>query len=520
MHKEPSYMLIAGVFERVRHAAHVILVLGGLATLTSAPALAASSVTLAWDPSTDPAAAGYHLYYGTASRSYTNMVDTGGATTGTVSNLSASTTYYFAATTYNLAGLESVYSGEASYTMPTPPPPTLNAINNMTVNENSGQQTVNLTGISSGSTGGTPTLTVSAFSSAPTLIPNPTVTYTSPNTTGSIKFTPVTNSFGTATLTVMVDNGNSVSNTVIRAFTVTIVPPLVTNATIAPGNIFRFTITSPISNKDNVTISLDPGAPAGATIVQPHGNGKPQLSWRPSTAQASTTNLVTIRFSDTTNPTLTTTETLQVVVQDYLNVAVGQTAVQAGQTAVVPIYLASSGGATNVSFTIGWPTNRVTAPALSNAVSSVGASSVQVQSTNLLVTVRAASGQVLQTTNAILQLSFQTVANQSSAFVRLPGLSASGNSPAGAPYVNPSASGGRVVVVKDVPLLESLVGTNGTRTLALYGRVGTNYQVESSTSFSSKGSWTALTTYPQTNVTVTIPVGTANPVVFYRLLQK
>jgi hypothetical protein len=328
----------------------------------------------------------------------------------------------------------------------------------------------------------------------------------------------VTNSFGTATLTVMVDNGNTVSNTVIRAFTVTILPPLATNATIAPGNSFQFKITSSLPNKDNVTLSLDPSAPAGAAITTSHG--KTMLSWRPSMAQASTTNLITIRFTDNTNPALSTNQTLQVIVQDYLNVSVGKTAVQAGQTAVVPIYLASSGGATNVSFTIGWPTNRVTSPVLSNAVSSVGASSVQVQSTNLLVTVRSASGQVLQTTNPILQLSFQTVGSQSSAFVSLPGLSASGNSPGGSPYVNPSASGGRVVVVKNVPLLESFSSTNGTRTLALYGQVGTNYQVQYSTSFGSTGSWSPLTTYSQTNVALTMPVSTANAMVFYRLLQK
>ena len=44
----------------------------------------------------------------------------------------------------------------------------------------------------------------------PSLIPNPTVNYTSPNPTGSLTFTPATNSFGTATLTVVVkDNGGT-----------------------------------------------------------------------------------------------------------------------------------------------------------------------------------------------------------------------------------------------------------------------------------------------------------------------
>ena len=54
-------------------------------------------------------------------------------------------------------------------------PPTLNAITNLTINENAGLQTVNLSGISSGAANENQTLTVTATSSKPILIPNPTV---------------------------------------------------------------------------------------------------------------------------------------------------------------------------------------------------------------------------------------------------------------------------------------------------------------------------------------------------------
>src|SRR5262249_48685198 len=69
--------------------------------------------------------------------------------------------------------------------------PTLNAIGNVTIGENSGQQTVNLAGITSGATNENQTLTVTASSGSTGVIPNPTVSYTSPNTTGSLTFTPV-----------------------------------------------------------------------------------------------------------------------------------------------------------------------------------------------------------------------------------------------------------------------------------------------------------------------------------------
>jgi hypothetical protein len=79
-------------------------------------------------------------------------------------------------------------------------PPTIDTPANLTINENAGQQTVNLTGITTGG-GGAQTLTVTASSNNTALV-NPSVTYTSPNSTGTLTFTPAANSFGTATITV------------------------------------------------------------------------------------------------------------------------------------------------------------------------------------------------------------------------------------------------------------------------------------------------------------------------------
>ncbi|HLH54530.1 MAG TPA: hypothetical protein VKY92_13020, partial [Verrucomicrobiae bacterium] len=59
------------------------------------------------------------IYYGPGTRNYTNMVPVGSANSVSVSNLVSGTTYYFAATSYTLAGLESDYSAEALYTAPT-----------------------------------------------------------------------------------------------------------------------------------------------------------------------------------------------------------------------------------------------------------------------------------------------------------------------------------------------------------------------------------------------------------------
>jgi hypothetical protein len=192
------------------------------------PALAQVSVPLTWNPSADTNAAGYKIYYGLTSRVYTTSVDVGNVTNTTITGLSTNTTYYFAATTYDAAGLESAYSQESTYTttnpVVTPPPviylpPTLNPISNLSIKENAGLQTVNLTGISLGSG---QVVTISAASSNPALIANPTVTYSSPAAAGTLAFLPVANVSGTATITVTANNGLPQSNLVAQTFTVTI----------------------------------------------------------------------------------------------------------------------------------------------------------------------------------------------------------------------------------------------------------------------------------------------------------
>lgn len=86
-----------------------------LAGLAGAPA---AVVSLAWGRSTDTNAVGYHIYYGTVSHGYTNLVDAGNATSITLSGLVPGVTYFFAATTYDSVANESGFSDETSYVMP------------------------------------------------------------------------------------------------------------------------------------------------------------------------------------------------------------------------------------------------------------------------------------------------------------------------------------------------------------------------------------------------------------------
>lgn len=181
------------------------------------------SVILDWDPSVDPTVTGYNLYYGLSSRGYTNVISTGTATTATVSGLTVGATYYFAVTSYDLAGLESDYSAEVSYTVPVPSNlPTLDPLSNMSLTENAGAQTINLSGISSGVVGSLLPIRLTASSSNPSVIANPVVSYSSPNSTGSLSFSAAPGAYGTAVLTVIVDNGLPLNNIFSRSFTVTV----------------------------------------------------------------------------------------------------------------------------------------------------------------------------------------------------------------------------------------------------------------------------------------------------------
>jgi hypothetical protein len=91
-------------------------------------------LTLAWDKCTNADVVAYSLYWGVASRSYTNTLKLGDVSTGTISNLALGTTYFFAATATDRWGFESEFSNEVTYTIKPPPaPPLLHSVLTLTV---------------------------------------------------------------------------------------------------------------------------------------------------------------------------------------------------------------------------------------------------------------------------------------------------------------------------------------------------------------------------------------------------
>jgi hypothetical protein len=118
--------------------------------------------------------------------------------------------------------------------------PTINSLssNTTSVCGTPGATVVNLSGITDGMGGTELPITIIATSSNTALIPNPTVSYTSPNTTGTLTYTPNAGVYGSATLVAFVQNAGPTTcggtNSTFSFFSVTIGeiigPPTVTGS--------------------------------------------------------------------------------------------------------------------------------------------------------------------------------------------------------------------------------------------------------------------------------------------------
>src|SRR4030043_821228 len=99
---------------------HFVIVLSSLFLYQSA---LAAQIKLAWDANTESNLAGYKVYYGTSSKSYTGSVDVGNTTAYDLTGLTEGKTYYIAVTAYNTSSTESVYSTEVNGVAAEPAPP-------------------------------------------------------------------------------------------------------------------------------------------------------------------------------------------------------------------------------------------------------------------------------------------------------------------------------------------------------------------------------------------------------------
>jgi len=268
------------------------------------------------------------------------------------------------------------------------------------------------------------------------------------------------------------------------------------------------------STGDQLTFSLAGTVPAGVEIDPNTGI----LAWSPGFGFASTTNAITVTITDNTSPTLSTSETMLIVIGDYLQAGLGSTAVQAGQSGVLPVTLAASDDLTNLQLTIPWPVGQLGTPTVTSASPAV-TGSVQMQGATAVVDLQISPGQSLAATNTIAQLNFQALPTQTSAFINVPVAAASGVKSNGSQYGNVTLGMAQVVVVGASPLLQTQTSAAQSRALMLYGNPGANYQVQYATNLTPPIAWAPLLNYQQTNVSESVSLDDSQPMVYYRLQQ-
>ena len=97
----------------------------------------------------------------------------------------------------------------------------------------------------------------------------------------------------------------------------------------------------------------------------------------PDCAQGSTSNEITVWATDSGNPRLSNSMTFAITVGACVQLEIGSTALQAGQAGGIPVTLSSTGGLTNLSFALVFPSNYITNFTIAASNSAIASASVQ-----------------------------------------------------------------------------------------------------------------------------------------------
>lgn len=187
--------------------------------------------------------------------------------------------------------------------------PTLDNIANVTLVEDAGVQSINLSGISAGA-GESQTLSIEVTTDKPALFETLSVNYVSPQPAGTIQLKPAANSNGVATLNVrVVDNGSNSSpsvNFILKTFTVTIQAvndaPVFTSSPVVVAAVNEpYDYTIQFTDVETPNLSVTAISKPAWTTLSPIGAGRFRLAGTPpATAQGQTTVDLQIKDSDQT----------------------------------------------------------------------------------------------------------------------------------------------------------------------------------------------------------------------------
>jgi VCBS repeat-containing protein len=196
-------------------------------------------------------------------------------------------------------------------------PPTISNIANQTTNEDTPTAAILFT-VGDQETPAA-NLLVGSSSSNPALVSTPNISIAGAGADRTMTINPVSGQSGSAIITLTVGDGNGGTATANFTLTVNAVndPPLLgqlTNQTVTEGNTLTFTPIASDADAPQGTLafSLDPGAPAGATINPATG----VFSWTPTEAQGPGSYPITVRVTDAGPPSLSATQSFTVLVNE------------------------------------------------------------------------------------------------------------------------------------------------------------------------------------------------------------
>jgi hypothetical protein len=191
-------------------------------------------------------------------------------------------------------------------------PPTLSALANRTLGEDTSTGPVAFAVGDLEAGGGAVTLT--ALSANTNLVPTNRVTFGGSGTNRNFTILPATNQFGAALITITASDPHGLASN--RSFTLTVTnindPPVldaVSNRALGAGQTLLLTNVATDLETNALTFALLTNPP-GATLGVSNG----VLVWRPLVAQADTTNLFRVRVTDNGAPNLSATQQFNVVV--------------------------------------------------------------------------------------------------------------------------------------------------------------------------------------------------------------
>jgi hypothetical protein len=225
--------------------------------------------------------------------------------------------------------------------------------------------------------------------------------------------------------------------------------------------------------------------------------------------------LITIWATDSYSIPLSNSVSFVVAVGECLQLGIGSTVMQVGQTSSVPVNLVSTLGLTNLSFVLAYPPNRFTNLVMVSSNSAIGTATVEtVDASQTLIGIVPGNGQTLQGPSLLGSIQFQALPGHS-AFVPLTPNNLVGTMTDGSAVGNASGQPGRAVVIGPEPLVEAWLGTNSQRMLTLYGNPGATYALGFRTNVLGTN-WQFAWSTPMTNLYEVFGVDPTPPLVFYR----